>query len=207
MTKTIARIITPLVLLLAACSQEGPEATSGSDTWSAYVTLSKELTQLKADFNAADDKVRLVFISGPSCGICLRGTDDLNRSIVASLQSDPRAHTFVLYVPALGAEEKHVQAAIPLMTGPRVSHYWDVEGNSGLQFQQALDIPMYAWDVWMIYEPGQVWEPGSTPPSPIFWQHQLPGLPMKQRLDSARFAEVVKEKLVGVTEVAHDAPP
>jgi hypothetical protein len=132
--------------------------------------------------------------------------DDLNQSIVASLQNDPRVHTFVIYVPTLGAEEKHVQAAIPLMTGPRVSHYWDKEGNSGLDFQKALDISMYAWDVWMIYAPGQLWEVDSTPPTPVFWQHQLPGLPTEQRLDAERFAAVVKEKLVGVIEVSDDLP-
>ena len=64
------------------------------------------------------DMVRLVFISGPSCVICLRGMDDLNRALVASIQEDPRIHTLVLQVPALGAQEKHAAAAIPLMPGP-----------------------------------------------------------------------------------------
>ena len=155
-----------------------PEASA------AYFTLEEGLARLKADFNAADEKLRLVFVSGPSCGICLRGLDDLNRSIVESLQSDPRVRTFVIHVPTLGAEEKHVRAAIPLMTGPGVSHYWDKEGNSGLKFQHTLDIPMYAWDVWMIYAPGQVWEADSAPPAPVFWQHQLPGLPKEKRLDA-----------------------
>jgi len=206
MKKTIGLICTSLALFVAACSPEAPVATAGLEALPAYVTLDKDLTQLRADFNAASDKVHLVFISGPSCGICLRGMDDLNQSIVASLQNDPRVYTFVVYVPTLGAEEKHVQAAIPLMTGPRVSHYWDEEGNSGLDFQQALDIPMYAWDVWMIYAPGQTWKADSTPPVPEFWQHQLPGLPKEQRLDADRFAEAVKEKLVGVTEVADNLP-
>lgn len=206
MKKTIRLICTTLASLVVACSPEVPVSTAGLEALSAYVTLDKDLMQFKADFNAASDKVRLVFISGPSCGICLRGMDDLNQSIVASLQNDPRVHTFVVYVPTLGAEEKHVQAAIPLMTGLRVSHYWDEEGNSGLDFQKALDISMYAWDVWMIYAPGQVWKVDSTPPMPVFWQHQLPGLPTEQRLDTEKFAAVVKEKLVGVTEVADDLP-
>ena len=206
MKKTIGLICTSLALLVTACSPEAPVPIAGSEALLTYVTLDKNLTQLKADFNAAHNKVRLVFISGPSCGICLRGTDDLNRSIVASLQNDPRVHTFVVYVPALGAEEKHVQAAIPLMTGPRVGHYWDEEGNSGLDFQDALNIPMYAWDVWMVYQPGQLWAASSIPPVPVFWQHQLPGLPAEQRLDADKFAQVVREELVGVTEVADGVP-
>jgi hypothetical protein len=193
MKKTIGLICASLALLLAACSPEAPIATAGLEALPAYVTLDKNLTQLRADFNAANDKLRLVFISGPSCGICLRGMDDLNQSIIASLQSDPRVHTFVIYVPTLGAEEKHVQAAIPLMTGPRVSHYWDEAGNSGLDFQKTLNISMYAWDVWMIYAPGQTWKADSTLPVPVFWQHQLPGLPTEQRLDADTFAAAVKE--------------
>jgi hypothetical protein len=181
--------------MLLACSQESTTPLTDGNGKPAYLSLDKDLGQLRADFNAMADKVRLVFISGPSCGICLRGMDDLNESIVASLQNDPRIHTFVVYVPTLGAEEKHVAAAVPLMQGPRIGHYWDEEGNSGLEFQQALGIPMYAWDVWMMYEPGQRWEPGSAPPAPVFWQHQLPGLPENQRFDAGDFARVITARL------------
>jgi hypothetical protein len=52
----------------------------------------------------------------------------------------------------------------------------------------------------------QVWEADSAPPEPVFWQHQLPSLPKEQRLDAEAFAEAVREKLVGVTEVADDVP-
>jgi len=205
--KKIGSIIILLALLLAACAPDTPEDTPHSEPSASYFILKKDLARLKTDFNAADEKIRLVFISGPSCGICLRGLDDLNRSIVASLQNDSRVHTFVVHVPTLGAEEKHVKASIPLMVGPRVSHYWDEVGNSGLQFQEALDIPMYAWDVWMIYEPGQTWEKGHPPPEPVFWHHQLPGLPKERRLDAEAFAVAVSDRLTGVTQVSEDHLP
>ena len=118
----VKRMTFVLTLLLAACAQEAPTPTTNVAGKPAYITLNEDLSQLKADFNAMTDKVRLVFISGPSCGICLRGMDDLNEAIVASLQNDPRIHTFVLYVPTLGAKEKHVAAAVPLMQGPRINH-------------------------------------------------------------------------------------
>lgn len=207
MNKMNGLIIILLALLLAACSPDAPVDNSHSEPSASYVTLTEDLAQLKTDFNAADGKIRLVFISGPSCGICLRGLDDLNRSIVASLQNDPRVHTFVVHVPTLGAEEKHVKASIPLMAGPRVSHYWDEVGNSGRQFQEALDIHMYAWDVWMIYEPGQTWGKDRPPPQPVFWQHQLPGLPKDQRLDAEVFAEVLRGKLTGVGKVSDEILP
>ena len=187
------------VLVLGACGTDEPSATDDSGR-PAYVTLDANLTQLKADFNAMTDKVRLVFISGPSCGICLRGMDDLNGALVASIQQDPRIHTLVLQVPALGAEEKHAVAAIPLMPGPRVNHYWDPEGNSGIEFMDALSIDVYAWDVWMVYEPGARWDDGSPPPPPVFWQHQLNSLPDKSRLDAEQFAASARALLAEMPE-------
>ena len=195
------RSIAAMCVLVAACTPDVPAPVVRS----SYVSLDEELTQFKEDFNAMSDKLRLVFISGPSCGICLRGMDDLNRSIVASKQDDPRIHTMVLYVPALGANEEHARAAVSLLPGPRVSHYWDGSGNSGLEFQKTLGIPMYAWDVWMIYEPGARWEEASIPPHPAFWHHQLPSLPKDQKLDAEEFAAAVLERLSAMPPAAESS--
>lgn len=192
-----------VVLSLSACGQRDQSAAIDANK-PTYVTLDAELTQLKADFNAASDKVRLVFISGPSCGICLRGMDDLNDALVASIQSDPRIHTLVLQVPALGAEEKHAAAAVLLMPGLRVNHYWDPEGKSGIEFMGALAIEVYAWDVWMMYEPGVRWEADSPPPSPSFWQHQLGPLPDETRLDAEQFASVVTARLTEMPQATEE---
>lgn len=191
----LTRLAVASTFTLVACTPDGAPHTSQSADEPQYLTLDAELTKLKADFNAMSDKLRLLFISGPSCGICLRGTNDLNEAIVGSLQNDARVHTFVVYVPTLGAEEKHVAAAVPLMEGPRVSHYWDPEGRSGLELKETLGIDLYAWDVWLMYEPGVRWEAGDTPPVPSFWQHQLPGLPANQRLDADEFAAAVTARL------------
>jgi hypothetical protein len=180
---------------LGACTQESPDSAATVPGERPYVTLDADLTELKADFNEMSDKIRLVFVSGPSCGICLRGMDDLTEAIVGTLQNDPRVHTMVLYVPTLGAEEKHVAAAVPLMQGPRITHYWDPEGGSGIEFQETLNIPMYAWDVWLMYEPDVRWEADAAPPVPVFWQHQLPSLPKNQRLDADEFAAAVTARL------------
>lgn len=195
----IERLICPVSVLLVACAPETPTSSDiGTAKTPLYATLDEDLTQLRAEFNSMTDKLRLVFISGPSCGICLRGMDDLNQSIVAAVQDDPRVHTFVLYVPTMGAEEKHAVAAMPLMYGPRVTHLWDPGGRSGLDFQKALDIQVYAWDVWMIYEPGQRWEQDQPPPAPDYWEHQLGPLPKETLLDASRFADAVKERLAAL---------
>lgn len=196
-------ILCLLAGVVAGCGAESPTPIETNEP--LYVTLDDDLTQFKADFNAMTDKVRLVFISGPSCGICLRGLDDLDRAIVASVQDDPRIHTMVLHVPTLGAEEKHAAASVPLMYGPRISHYWDPSGHSGQEFQKALDIPFYAWDVWMIYQPGDGWVAGQAPPAPDYWEHQLGPLPKETTLDAQRFAGKVRERLAALPPATEES--
>ena len=180
---------------LAACAPEGSEEPTFQSDRPDYYEVDKDLSRIRADFNAMQDKVRLVFIIGPSCGICLRGMDDLNESIVKFIQNDPRAHTLAIHVPALGANEEHVVGSLSLLSGPRVSHYWDPNGATGINYKETLDIPMYAWDLWFVYEPGVRWEDGELPPYPDYWEHQLPGLPSTKKLDATRFAAAVNSRL------------
>lgn len=184
-----------IIFAFVACAPETSNEQAFQTDRPDYYTVDKDLSRIKADFNAMDDKVRLVFIIGPSCGICLRGMDDLNESIVKFIQNDPRAHTLAIHVPALGAEEKHVVGSLPLLSGPRVTHYWDPSGTTGVEYTKTLDIPMYAWDVWFVYKPGARWEDGEMPPYPDYWEHQLPSLPADRKLDAERFAAEVNKQL------------
>lgn len=183
------------ILALTACAPKNSEEQAFQTDRPDYYVVDESLSRIKADFNAMDDKIRLVFIIGPSCGICLRGMDDLNESIVKTVQNDPRIHTLAIHVPALGADEEHVVGSIPLLSGPRVTHYWDPNGNTGIEYQETLDIPMYAWDLWFVYEPGARWEDGELPPYPDYWEHQLPSLPSDKKLDADRFAAEVRTRL------------
>ncbi len=184
-----------LIFVLTACSSDQSEQQAFQSDRPDFYIVDQDLSRIKTDFNAMQDKVRLVFIIGPSCGICLRGMDDLNESIVKSIQNDPRIHTLAIHVPALGAEEKHVAGSIPLLSGPRVTHYWDPSGNTGVEYMKTLDIPMYAWDLWFVYEPGARWEDEELPPYPDYWEHQLPSLPREKKLDAQRFAAEVNTRL------------
>jgi len=152
-----------------------------------YVVLDEDLAQPKEDFNAKVGTVRLLFIVGPTCGICLRGMADLNDEFLAEYQSDPRLHTFSVHVPTLRAEEKNVAPSIELMNGPRIYHYWDEAGTIGLLYKDILDTEAYVWDVWFIYGPDAVWD-GETPPTPAYWEHQLSPFPREKKLDKKRFA-------------------
>ena len=180
---------------MTACAPERTDEQTFQSDRPDYYVVDEDLARIKADFNAMQDKVRLVFIVGPSCGICLRGMDDLNESIVKFVQNDPCAHTLVIHVPTLGAKEENVVGSIPLLSGPRVTHYWDPSGITGLKYQETMDIPRYAWDLWFVYEPGARWEDGELPPYPDYWEHQGSGLSSDKQLDAQRFAVEVNTRL------------
>ncbi len=88
----------------------------------------------------------------------------------------------------VGAKAKHVAGGAKLMPDGRAIHYWDPEDRVGAAFQRHIDgLRGAAWDVWMLFAPGVVWE-GSVPPAPTWWEHQLSGLDEALRLDPDRFA-------------------
>lgn len=181
---------------LVACSPSdvGDSAVDSALSDSSYVVMGEDLRQLKDDFNANAGRVRLLFINGPTCGICLRGMADLNDAFIAASQGDGRLVTFVVHVPALGAREEHVAATIPLLQGPRIHHYWEDSGIIGQHFSEVMESEMYVWDFWMIYGSEARWD-GLLPPAPDYYEHQLGvtsgrfrGFPREKVLDAERFA-------------------
>lgn len=117
---------------------------------------------------------------------------DLQEAVVSVNQADDRLHTFVVHVPTLGATEENVPAAMALLDGPGVTHYWNGgRGEVGHQYAETLGIERYAWDVWMAYAPGVAWNE-ELPPEPNYWQHQL-GIDQGAEFDPGAFAaETVK---------------
>ena len=66
-----------------------------------------------------------------------------------------------------------VPAAMKVLDGPRVTHYWNESGDLGNDFSEVLDIVgTYAWDVWLIYPPDTLWA-NRLAPEPDYWMHQL----------------------------------
>ena len=182
-------LMLPVMALAVSTSHATPATTATSD----YTVLDPSLKRLQDDFNADTGKVRLLYIVGPTCPVCLRGMDDLNKALAAQ-QDDPRLRTFVVYVPTLGAKESDIEPTVSLLTGKYVSRYWDPKGASGHQFENTLNIKWFAWDVWMIYGPEQRWD-GAAPPVPDFWMDQLGGLSKWGTLDAPTFAKQVTNRL------------
>ncbi len=160
----------------------------------SFVTLGATLQSLKDDFNSHADSVRLIYIVGPTCPECLHGMDVLGKA-VRTEQDDPRVRTYVVYVPALGATAKDIQPTVGLIPGNYVNRYWDPHGATGNDFNEVLGIHQFAWDVYMIYEPGQLWNAG-LPPKPRFWMDQLSGLSGNRHLNADVFARHVKDALM-----------
>jgi len=99
----------------------------------------------------------------------------------------------VVWSSQLGAKAKHVAGGAELMQDARASHYWDPKKRVGAAFQRHIaDLSSPAWDVWMLFAPGILWE-GETPPAPTWWEHQLGGLDESLRLDPDRFARKALE--------------
>jgi hypothetical protein len=165
--------------------------------WSAdspqrpYVLLDNSLSRLRADFNANAGKVRMLYIVGPTCGICLRGLSDLQDAIYAKKNDDPRLVTFVVHVPTLGAREKNVAPASKIVSNAYTTNYWEETGIIGKLMQQAMGAEIYLWDFWTIYDPQAVWSDEHQMPVPSFWQHQLPRMPSDRFLNADVFAAQV----------------
>ncbi len=167
----------------------------------AYAMLDEAGTQLREDFNRATGSVRLLFVVDPVCAVCLRGLDDLNRSLLSSTD-DPRLQTFVVHVPVIGAKAKDIPPASRLLRNSHVRHYWNPSGTFGRQLAEAAGLKrgdelVYAWDVWLIYGPNAKWD-GALPPRPQRLMHQLPPLQGRAefpRLDADRFARETRRLL------------
>ena len=166
-----------------------------------YVVLDRNLSQLRADFNANVGKVRMLYIVGPTCGICLRGMSDLQEAVYSKKGDDPRMVTFVIHVPTLGAHEANVGPASRLISNRHTTQYWEETGITGRVMQQVMGVDKYVWDFWTIYGPKAVWSDERLPPLPDFWQHQLNGLPADKKLDANVFAAKLDEFLAQIPAV------
>lgn len=210
MKKTALFALFTAYTLLAVVGQPS-DASASSDRsdrsnpdQDSYIVLGEDLQQLRDDFNDNVGRVRLLFLSGPTCGICLRGMADLNDEFIAAAQNDDRLVTFVVHVPTLGAKEEHVADTIPLLDGPRVHHYWEDSGIIGNHYRDVMEVDVYVWDFWAIYGPEVRWE-GTLPPKPDYYEHQLAGLlgrsggfPRERILKPERFAAKAGALIEGV---------
>lgn len=195
-------LITCLAVIATFTSFGGSAHATDTGPSPAYTVLDDAASQLRDDFNRAKGSVRVLFVVDPVCPGCLRGLDDMNKSLLAKTK-DPRLQTFVVHVPVLkpAATAKDVPPAADLLHNDHVHHYWNPSGSFGRTLSEAVglkrgDESVYAWDVWLIYGPEANWD-GASPPRPRRLVHQLRALQGSEfpHLDAKAFAREVQQLL------------
>jgi hypothetical protein len=83
-----------------------------------------------------------------------------------------RLKVYSVWVPMVRGLERDVPDASRELPDPRARHYWDGDGQLMDGYQRVLGIEEPAWDVFLVYPPGVLWE-GTDPPPPAYWAHQL----------------------------------
>ena len=159
---------------------------------------------LPSCFNADALLPRLLFLVSPTCEICVTGA----MSAADSVLSLPRAEDFRLYIlwlPVLEGDTpqaaEQVQERLP--TDDRLRHFWDHDLKLSQAFHQLLQLGQrprphhIAWDIFLLYGAGTVWN--EEPPMPEFWMHQL-FLEDVPELDAAVLKRQLERSLRGDTD-------
>jgi hypothetical protein len=129
-------------------------------------------SDLRAEFNRASDRVRVVALLSPTCGACEEG-QRVVETVFSKYPNDPRLKGFVVWLPMLPADsEQAAGAQAGSFVDARVAQQWDGERASGALLAKTLGLKSSAWDVYLLYGPGVRWT-GENPPAPTFWMHQL----------------------------------
>jgi hypothetical protein len=121
---------------------------------------------------------RLLFLVSPTCEVCVTGA----MAAADTMLSLPRSEDFRLYIlwlPVLETDTllaaEQVQARLP--ADDRLRHFWDHDLRLSHAFHRALQLEQrprphrIAWDIFLLYGAGVVWN--ADPPVPEFWMHQL----------------------------------
>jgi hypothetical protein len=104
---------------------------------------------------------------------------------------------YAVWEPILKTDdERSSRKAVSLFPDKRVKNYWVHTRAVGELFQTPINLTTEpAWDVYLVYQPGVVWD-GDTPPEPTFFMHQLGGrLPDGRRLDGPELRDGIEKIL------------
>ena len=128
--------------------------------------------QLRDEFNRASDRVRVVALLSPTCGICQKG-QRVVQSVFSKYPNDARLRGFVVWLPMLPSDSKEAAGAqAASFVDQRLVQQWDGDRASGNLMAKTLALKGSAWDVYLLYARGVKWT-GEQPPPPTFWMHQL----------------------------------
>lgn len=85
----------------------------------------------------------------------------------------PALRGLVVFLPMVsGDDEAAARTRTSEIRDARITTSWDPGLGVGRAFRKPLGLRATAWDVYLVYPPGVVWE-GDAPPTPPQWMHQL----------------------------------
>jgi len=152
-------------------AKSGSSATLATTPAKPMSSLSAE--DVRKEFNASSQKVRVVALLSPTCPDCQSGHGVVGR-ILKKFPS-PKLKAILVWEPMRdGDDATSATQQAETVQDIRISQGWDGSQNLGKVFGQTLDLHQIAWDVYLVYKPGIKWE-GPQPPRPTFWMHQLEG--------------------------------
>src|SRR5260370_42068038 len=138
---------------------------------------SLNVEDVREEFNASSQKVRVVALLSPTCPDCQSGHGAVGR-LLKKFPS-PKLKAILVWEPMRdGDDATSATQQAETVQDIRISQGWDGDQNLGKVFGQTLDLHQIAWDVYLVYKPGIKWE-GPQPPRPTFWMHQLEGVDPK----------------------------
>lgn len=128
---------------------------------------------VRKEFNASSQKVRVVALLSPTCPDCRSGHGVVGQ--VLKKFSSPKLQAILVWEPmrdgdSLAAATQQADT----IRDARITQGWNENKNVGKLFGEILDQHDIAWDVYLVYKPGIKWE-AQQPPPPTFWMHQLQG--------------------------------
>ncbi len=155
----------------SSIAKSGRSAAQAATPTAPMSSLNTE--DVRKEFNASSDKVRIVALLSPTCPGCQSG-----HGVVAQVLkkfSSPKLQAILVWEPM--RHEDSPVAATQQAAGVqdmRIKQGWNEDKNVGKLFGEILDLHDIAWDVYLVYKPGIKWE-AQQPPHPTFWMHQLEG--------------------------------
>ncbi len=139
-----------------------------ANTTGNFVVLDSKLSDFKSDFNADNGKLRLVMYVSPTCGGCLLGAKETQKSVLAKIDS-PELAAYVIWAPKNGGREKHVNRVLDLVTDARARQYWDGDGSAVEAYDAMFGIEgRPCAGVFMLYAADVVWD-DQSPPMPDYF--------------------------------------
>lgn len=174
----------------------GEPVTTRDDTPRPVTLLADDLASLRDQFNASNDRWRVVSLVSPTCSECVLGAEVVEKEITARYPAS-QVDALIVWIPMLESDSEHAaRNASAIFPPQRAAHYYDKNRTLGLLYAQhtfkdflprarkaiaddhwlapMLENPDEAlqaqWDLYMLYAPGIQWEEGSDgPPMPTHW--------------------------------------